>query len=100
VKLPASGPMALLLPFASPTCYGLGKSGWVSARFGPADEPPIDLLCAWIDESYRAIAPRSLAAQLPGPGGASAVSATSRRTGPRRPRRSGRPSSRSTARGR
>src|SRR5262249_32771823 len=28
-KLPASGKMALLLPFASPTGYNLGKSGWV-----------------------------------------------------------------------
>src|SRR6266567_3032358 len=28
-KLPQSGPMALLLPFAEPTGYNLGKSGWV-----------------------------------------------------------------------
>src|SRR6476620_5271248 len=41
VKLPASGPMALLLPFATPTGYGLGKSGWVSARFAPSDAPPV-----------------------------------------------------------
>ena len=60
VKLPASGPMALLLPFASPTGYGLGKSGWVSAQFEPSDAPPLDLLRAWIEESYRAIAPRKL----------------------------------------
>jgi len=63
VKLPSSGPMALLLPFATPTGYGLGKSGWVSARFEPSDAPPLDLLCAWIDESYRAIAPKKLAAK-------------------------------------
>ena len=60
VKLPASAPMALLLPFASPTGYGLGKSGWVSARFAPSESPPLDLLRAWIDESYRAIAPKTL----------------------------------------
>ena len=60
VKLPASGPMALLLPFASPTGYGLGKSGWLSAQFEPSDAPPLDLLRAWIEESYRAIAPRKL----------------------------------------
>jgi predicted DNA-binding protein (MmcQ/YjbR family) len=64
VKLPATGPMALLLPFASPTGYGLGKSGWVSAQFGPKDAPPLDLLRAWIDESYRAIAPKKLVAGL------------------------------------
>ena len=70
VKLPASAAMALLLPFASPTRYGLGKSGWVSARFAPSDDPPLALLREWIDESYRAIAPKT-------------VTATSRRTGPR-----------------
>jgi predicted DNA-binding protein (MmcQ/YjbR family) len=64
VKLPASGPMALLLPFATPTGYGLGKSGWVSARFTPSDAPPVALLRAWIDESYRAIAPKRLLQQL------------------------------------
>ena len=33
-KLPLTGQMALTLPFASPTGYGLGKSGWVTATFG------------------------------------------------------------------
>lgn len=64
VKLPSSRAMALGLPFASPTAYGLGKSGWVSARFGPGEKPPLDLLRAWIDESYRAVAPKKLAASL------------------------------------
>lgn len=59
-KLRESGEMALGLPFAEPTGYGLGKSGWVSARFGPKEAVPIDLLKAWIDESYRAIAPKKL----------------------------------------
>ncbi|HEY7508970.1 MAG TPA: MmcQ/YjbR family DNA-binding protein [Vicinamibacteria bacterium] len=65
VKLPASGLVALGLPFASPTGYGLGKSGWVSARFSAGDKPPLDLLRAWIDESYRAVAPKKLLASLP-----------------------------------
>jgi predicted DNA-binding protein (MmcQ/YjbR family) len=39
-KLPISGAVALMLPFAEPTGYGLGKSGWVSARFGPKDDVP------------------------------------------------------------
>ena len=59
-KLPQSAAIALMLPFAKPTAYGLGKSGWVSATF-PADEPlPVDMLRAWIDESYRAQAPKKL----------------------------------------
>jgi len=65
VKLPSSGLMALGLPFASPTGYGLGKSGWVTARFGPQDKPPVELLRQWIDESYRAVAPKELVRALP-----------------------------------
>ena len=66
VKLPESGAAALTLPFAEPTGYGLGKSGWVSARF-PAGKPlPLPILRAWIDESYRAIAPKTLVAKLDG----------------------------------
>ena len=61
-KLPASSGVALLLPFAEPTGYGLGKAGWVSAAFGPADQLPVDMLCSWIDESYQAVAPAKLAA--------------------------------------
>ena len=101
VKLPASGPMALLLPFATPTGYGLGKSGWVSARFAPSDNPPLALLREWIDESYRAVAPKTVVAKLP-PLGTALVRepGTARRTGPRGRRPSGKPSARSTARGR
>lgn len=61
LKLPFAGAAALTLPFASPTEYGLGKSGWVTARFGPGDDVPVDLLRSWLDESYRAIAPKRLA---------------------------------------
>ena len=64
VKLPHSGLMALSLPFASPTGYGLAKGGWVTARFGPRDKPPMDILLQWLDESYRAVAPKKLAAGL------------------------------------
>ncbi len=66
VKLPFSGPAALLMPFASPTEYGLGKSGWVTARFGLNDEAPVHVLRNWIEESYRAIAPTKLVAKLDG----------------------------------
>jgi predicted DNA-binding protein (MmcQ/YjbR family) len=66
VKLPQSRLMALALPFASPTAYGLGKSGWVTAQFGPREKPSMDVLKAWIDESYRAVAPKTLLKQLEG----------------------------------
>lgn len=63
-KLPASAAMALSLPFTEPTPYGLGKSGWVSAKFADGDDPPVELLKQWIDESYRAQAPKKLVKQL------------------------------------
>jgi predicted DNA-binding protein (MmcQ/YjbR family) len=65
VKLPQSHGAALLLPFAEPTGYGLGKSGWVSARFREGEPIPEPLLFEWLDESYRAVAPKKLVAQLP-----------------------------------
>ena len=62
-KLPGSCEDALSLPFVTPTEYGLGKSGWVTARLesGPV---PVELFKAWIDESYRAQAPKRLVASL------------------------------------
>jgi predicted DNA-binding protein (MmcQ/YjbR family) len=67
VKLPQSGQDALDLPFAKPTGYGLGKSGWVSATFEANDEPPLEILKGWIRESYRAVAPKKLVADLESP---------------------------------
>ena len=58
-KLPDSSEAAItMFSFASPTPYGLGKSGWVSAQFERTDDVPCDLLKQWIDESYAAIAPK------------------------------------------
>lgn len=61
-KLPHSAAAALMLPNVKPTGYGLGKSGWVSATF--PDEVPVAMLKEWIDESYRAQAPKKLVASL------------------------------------
>jgi predicted DNA-binding protein (MmcQ/YjbR family) len=82
VKLPSSGLIALGLPFASPTGYGLAKSGWVTARFGPKDKPPMEVLRAWIDESYRAVAPKKLVASLGE--GAPAAAARTRPAAPKK----------------
>jgi predicted DNA-binding protein (MmcQ/YjbR family) len=83
VKLPGSRAVALMLPFAEPTGYGLGRSGWVSARFGEGKQPPLPMLREWIAESYRAIAPkRLLAAAEPAP--AAAAPTRRRAKAPRR----------------
>ena len=64
-KLPESHEMALMLPFCEPTGYGLGKSGWVTARFlSGTQAPPVPLLREWLLESYRAVAPKKLSKTL------------------------------------
>ena len=64
VKLPYTSEVALELPYAKATAYGLGKSGWVS--FTPPEDgmPSLDQLKEWIDESYRAQAPKKLVKEL------------------------------------
>jgi predicted DNA-binding protein (MmcQ/YjbR family) len=64
VKLPYTGYEALQLPFAQPTGYGLGKSGWVSFTPSEDDIPEIKQLKSWVEESYRAQAPRKLVKEL------------------------------------
>ena len=63
-KLPYTGYEALQLPYAEPTGYGLGKSGWVSFSPSEDDIPGIEQLKAWVEESYRAQAPRKLVKEL------------------------------------
>jgi predicted DNA-binding protein (MmcQ/YjbR family) len=81
-KLPKSAAMALMLPNTQPAAYGLGKSGWVSADFSNGKLPPIDMLKAWIDESYRAQAPKKLVKELDG--GVTSVAPAKRTTRRRR----------------
>ena len=64
VKLPSSSHVALDLPFTEPTGYGLARSGWVTARFARGDRVPAEILALWLEESYRAVAPKRVVAQL------------------------------------
>lgn len=82
MKLPDSAADALDLPFTEPTGYGLGRSGWVTASFEPGDSIPLDLLTLWIEESYRAIAPKKLVEELDASGARRPRAA--RRMSPRR----------------
>ncbi len=67
LKLPISGPAALESGFGKPTGYGLGKSGWVSLTYEGADRPDPDLLCRWVEESYRAVAKKRRIKELDAP---------------------------------
>jgi predicted DNA-binding protein (MmcQ/YjbR family) len=64
VKLPRTGAQALALPFVEPTAYGLGRSGWVTVYPPGRDRAVTDQCLAWIEESYRAVAPKKLVASL------------------------------------
>jgi predicted DNA-binding protein (MmcQ/YjbR family) len=62
VKLPQSKEDALALPFAKPMGYGLDRGGWVGIQAPP--DMPLEVLNAWIEESYRAVAPKTVIKQL------------------------------------
>ncbi len=79
VKLPRSGVAALDLGFTEPAGYGLGKSGWIMARIGKSDAVDVQVLKGWIEESYRAVAPKKLAAQLDTPPAKPSKPATKRK---------------------
>ncbi|MCX5267615.1 MmcQ/YjbR family DNA-binding protein [Streptomyces sp. NBC_00199] len=55
---------ALAAPGAEPAGYGLGRSGWVRVPLEEKGAPAADLLCDWVEESYRTIAPRRLISEL------------------------------------
>ena len=65
IKLPVSRDFALVFDFAEPAGYGLGRSGWISCRFNAGEAADLDLMKRWIAESYRAVAPKKLATQVP-----------------------------------
>ncbi|AHG88521.1 hypothetical protein J421_0984 [Gemmatirosa kalamazoonensis] len=65
VKLPHSAAEALELPYVEPTGYGLGRHGWVTATVDAGRDAPLDTFRAWIDESFRAVAPKRVIASLP-----------------------------------
>lgn len=79
VKLGRSWAFAKTRPFVKEMGYGLGRSGWVEARFEDTANVPIDLLREWIDESYAATAPKRVAA---GTKPATATTAAAKRPAP------------------
>jgi len=66
VKLPTSHEKALASSFAEPTGYGLGKSGWVTSTFASEEKVPVAAFKGWIDESFRAVAPKKIVELLAG----------------------------------
>jgi predicted DNA-binding protein (MmcQ/YjbR family) len=68
VKLKDTQRAALMLPFVTPSAYGMAKWGWISADI-PKGSFPIELVRQWIEESYRHTAPKKLLKLLDVAGG-------------------------------
>lgn len=62
MKLPFRNEEALTLKGAEPTGYGMAKSGWVTFNFSAKAKPPLAKLTDYLDESWRAVAPKKLSA--------------------------------------
>ena len=64
VKLPESADHGLSLPGASKPGYGLGAHGWVSIPLTGLSAADADVLFDFVEESYRAVAPKKLVKEL------------------------------------
>lgn len=69
VKLPETREHALSLPGASLPGYGLGNHGWVTVPLGGMTDEDAEVLFDFVEESYRAVAPKRLVKQLDAPAG-------------------------------
>ena len=67
MKLPFRADEALTMKGAAPTDYGLGKSGWVTFTYTLKAKAPLGKLLDYLDESWRAVAPKKLSAAHPPP---------------------------------
>jgi predicted DNA-binding protein (MmcQ/YjbR family) len=63
-KLPRSHMFAKELPGVTATGYGLGKSGWVTLAVNLKGKPDAAVLLDWMDESFRAVAPKAVVKML------------------------------------
>lgn len=64
LKLPFRNDDALKIKGAERARYGLGKAGWITFTFGPKAKPPLATLIDYLDESWRAVAPKKLSAGI------------------------------------
>ena len=64
VKLPESNDHALRFRGAVPTGYGLGRAGWVTIPLRGVTTRDAEILVDFLEESYRAVAPKKLVREL------------------------------------
>lgn len=76
MKLPFRNDDALKIKGAKRTEYGLGKAGWVTFNFSAKAKAPMAKLVDYLDESWRAVAPKKLSEAFAPPAAAKARKAT------------------------
>jgi hypothetical protein len=66
MKLPISAQMAEELPFVRPAKGWFKQHNWVTAHFGPDDDPFAEMptLKGWLKQSYVTVAPKKLSRLL------------------------------------
>ncbi len=67
MKLPFRAEEALTLKGAEPAGYGLGRAGWVTFKFTAKAKAPMAELIDYLDESWRAVAPKKMHAAVAPP---------------------------------
>lgn len=67
LKLPYRNEEALAVKGAAATGYGMSRTGWVTFTFGPKAKAPLAKLIDYLDESWRAVAPKKLSAAVAPP---------------------------------
>lgn len=67
MKLPFRNDEALAIKGAERTGYGLSRSGWITFRFAAKAKAPMAKLADYLDESWRAVAPKKLSAAFAPP---------------------------------
>lgn len=67
MKLPFRHEEALTMKGAESTGYGLGRAGWVTFKYSEKAKAPLGKLTDFLDESWRAVAPKKLSAAQPAP---------------------------------
>jgi len=74
VKVPDSYEVAMALPWAKNPGYRMDRGHWVWLT--PPEDAPLDMLTDWIEESYRAVAPKALRQALDAPAAAGQSAST------------------------
>ncbi len=64
VKLDEGIPSAEHVASEHPGEWKVAGPGWITGNFTDESAPPLETMQAWIDESYRLLAPKTLVRQL------------------------------------